>query len=161
MSMKLKHLHILILIISIVSLSFAYIAEYIMDYAPCPLCIYQRFPFLLFALVAIMGLAEKTGLTRYYIFSILSAILLAGYHTGVERGIFEMSSFCQPLVKINDNVSVEEFLKVIYSAGPIAQCNKPSLVIFGFSMTEWNLLLNVSLLFLVIIAPKINSSSST
>jgi disulfide bond formation protein DsbB len=92
-------------------------------------------------------MSGQNGLNKYYIITALFACIIAVYHTGVERGIFEMSGFCTPLVKIGDNMSVADFTKMLYgAAGPLGQCNKPALVIFAFSMTEWNLLLNFSLL---------------
>lgn len=146
MSIKLKDPYVLLLALSSVSLVFAYIVEYMMGLPACPLCIYQRFPYLILILLSIMSISGQNGLNKYYIITAIFSIFLAGYHTGVERGIFEMSGFCTPLVRISDNISVSDFTKMLYSAGPIGQCNKPALVIFGLSMTEWNLILNLFLL---------------
>jgi disulfide bond formation protein DsbB len=146
MSIKLKDPYILLLILSSGSLAFAFVAEYIFGLAPCPLCMYQRFPFMILIILSIISASGHNGLGKYYIITAIFACYIAGYHTGVERGIFEMSSICTPLVKISDSMSVADFKQMLYSAGPIAQCNKPSLVIFKLSLTEWNLLLNLVLL---------------
>lgn len=136
----------LILILSVFGLCFAFFVEYIMQLAPCPLCVYQRFPYLVLIMLSIISLInERTDYTKYYVLIILSSILLAGYHTGVERGIFELSSMCKPLVSISSNTPIEEFTKMLYSE-PIATCSKPALVILNLSMTEWNLILNITLL---------------
>ena len=82
---------------------------------------------------------------KYYISTILAAIVLAAYHTSIEWGIFEPSSLCKPLVYIDADFSVSDFKKMLYSQ-KIGTCSKPALVIFGLSMTEWNLLLNLVLL---------------
>ena len=145
MSMKLKNQYILLLLISAASLSFAYIVEYIMHLAACPLCIYQRFPYLIFITLSIIAASSEKNYDHYFIITAIFACILAGYHTGIERGIFELSPFCTPLVSVTDNLSVEDFTKMLYNE-QIGTCNKPALVIFGLSMTEWNLLLNLVLL---------------
>ena len=146
MSIKLKDPYILLLLLSSFGLAFAYVVEYVMKLPACPLCIYQRFPYLILIVLSIISMSGQNGLGKYYIATAIFAIFLATYHTGVERGIFEMSGFCKPLVKISDNMSVSDFTKMLYSSGPLGQCNKPALVIFGLSMTEWNLILNLFLL---------------
>lgn len=146
MSIKLKDPYVALLLFSSSGLVFAYIVEYIMELPVCPLCIYQRFPYLILIVLSIISISGQSKLNKYYIITIVLAIFLASYHTGVERGIFEISGFCKPLVKINNNMSVSDFTKMLYSAGGIGQCNKPALVIFGLSMTEWNLLFNLFLL---------------
>ena len=145
MSIKVKNLYPCILLLSASSLAFAYFVEYIMHLAACPLCIYQRFPYLIFILLSLISMGDSKDYNRYFIITALVAILLAGYHTGVERGIFELSSLCTPLVSVTDNLSVSDFKKMLYSQ-QLGMCNKPALVIFGLSMTEWNLLLNLILL---------------
>lgn len=146
MSIKLKDPYTLLLLFTSFGLVFAYIVEYIMGLPVCPLCIYQRFPYLILIVLSIISISGQSKLNKYYIITIVLAIFLASYHTGVERGIFEMSGFCKPLVKISNNMSVSDFTKMLYSAGDIGQCNKPALVILGLSMTEWNLLFNLFLL---------------
>jgi disulfide bond formation protein DsbB len=137
--------YFLLLILSSGSLAFAYFVEYIIHLSACPLCIYQRFPYLVFITLSIISLSSEKNYIKYYIFTAIIAICLAGYHTGVERGIFELSSLCKPLVSISDSTSTEDFVKLLYNK-PIATCEKPALVILGLSMTEWNLLLNLGLL---------------
>ena len=133
------------LALSSVSLLFAFFVEYIMNLAACPLCIYQRFPYLIFIMLSLMAFSGQKNCNKYFIITALCACLLAGYHTGIERGVFELSGFCTPLVSITDNLSAADFKKILYNQ-QIGMCNKPALVIFGLSMTEWNLLLNLCLL---------------
>ena len=145
MSINLKNTHVIMIAISVISLLAAYLAEYIFLLAPCPLCVYQRFPYLIFIMLGIISLSSQYSYRKYYITVAIIAIVIAFYHTGIERGVFELSSFCKPLVSVSDNISVADFKKMLYHK-EIALCNKPALVIFGLSMTEWNLLLNIFLL---------------
>jgi|GEM_PF-933451 len=149
MSTKLKNPYILLLLLSTISLYCAYFVEHVMHLAACPLCIYQRFPYLIFIMLSLISLSSTQNYSKYYIITAICAVLLAGYHTGIERGIFELSSFCKPLISITDKVSVNDFKKMLYSE-QIGMCNKPALVVFGFSMTEWNLFLNIALLIMFV-----------
>ena len=143
--MQAKNPYILLILLSSFCLVSAYFVEYIMQLAACPLCIYQRFPYLIFIMLGLIGSAGQYSCRTYYITVTIIAIIIAFYHTGIERGIFELSSFCKPLVSVSKNISVADFKELLYSK-EIALCNKPALVIFGLSMTEWNLLLNIVLL---------------
>ncbi|MBM3467237.1 MAG: disulfide bond formation protein B [Alphaproteobacteria bacterium] len=139
--------YILLLLLASFCLFSAYFVEYIMQLAACPLCIYQRFPYLIFIFISIIAVAGKEyeKCNIYLVITVIGAIILAGYHTGIERGVFVLSSLCKPLVSVAENISVHDFTKLLYSQ-KIAMCNKPALVIFNLSMTEWNLLLNIILL---------------
>jgi len=142
----LKNPYFLLLALSVFGLLFAYFVEYIMGLAACPLCIYQRFPYLIFIMLSIISLSGGgQSYNKYYIIITLVAIMLAAYHTSIELGIFEPSALCKPLVSIDADFSVSDFKKMLYSQ-KIGTCSKPALVIFGLSMTVWNLLLNVVLL---------------
>ena len=145
--MRTKNLYILLILLSSFCLFCAYFVEYILQLAACPLCVYQRFPYLIFIFIAIIAIAEKKykSYNSYLIAAVLGAIILAGYHTGIERGIFELSSLCKPLISVTNDISVQDFTKLLYNQ-KIAMCNRPALVVFNLSMTEWNLLLNVGLL---------------
>jgi len=96
-------------------------------------------------MLSLISLSSTKNYSPYYIITAICAAMLAGYHTGIERGIFELSSFCTPLVSVTDNISVNDFKRMLYNK-QIGMCNKPALVILGLSMTEWNLLLNLALL---------------
>ncbi len=148
MSIKLKNPYILLLLLSSISLAFAYFVEYVMNIAACPLCIYQRFPYLIFIILSLISLSSATLKTKshikYYIITAFCAILLAVYHTGIEREIFQVSSFCKPLVSVTDNISADDFTKMLYN-DQIGMCNKPALMILSLSMAEWNLFLNIVL----------------
>ena len=150
MSIKLKDPYILLLVLSSFVLAVVYVVEYIMGFSICLLCIYQRFPYLILIFLSIISISGYNGLNKYYITTIVFSISLAIYHTGVERGLFEVNGFCKPLFKVGNNMLISDFTQMLYTNGLISQCNKPTFVIFCFSMTEWNLLLNLLLLIIFI-----------
>ncbi|XVN43121.1 MAG: disulfide bond formation protein B [Candidatus Rickettsia vulgarisii] len=148
-----KNLHISLVFIGIFALSLAYFVEYILRFSPCPLCIYQRFPYLFIIKISFVALIIKQ-LSKYTLFFIVlnltGACILASYHTGVERGIFAPSALCSTLVHIPKHLSIDDIKEMFYSQ-PVALCNRVAVKLFGLSMTEWNLLLNLSLLCAVLI----------
>ncbi len=139
--------YFIFLTISVFALFVAYLAEYLMHFTPCTLCIYQRFPYLILIFIAIIALSSKNYkiYNKYFLVTIIFAIIISAYHSGVELGIFELSSFCKSLISIKDNITTEDFQKMLYSKD-LPLCNKPALVVFGLSMTQWNFLFNNFLL---------------
>ncbi len=138
--------YIFILFISICSIVCSYFVEYILSLAACPLCIYQRFPYLILFMLSLIGLSSDYKLRYFYQITFLFAILLAGYHTGVENGWLEMSGLCKPLLSFESVAGVDEFKNMLYSR-QLGVCNEPVILIMGFSMAEINLVLNIILLF--------------
>lgn len=142
-------LHLGLITISIIALTTAYFAEYILHYTPCPLCVYERFPYLTLIKISLTALLIKK-LSKYslgFIFlTILSSCLLSTYHSGIERGIFEQSALCSSMIHIPKGLSIKHIKEIFYSQ-PITSCTKATLKIFDLSMTEYNLLLNLCLLF--------------
>ena len=135
-----------LIVFSTISLSFAFFVEYILGFDPCILCIYQRVPYYLLILVGVGGVVFKNYKFYLYIalFIFLGAAILAGYHTGVERGVFDPTDTCNPGFNIPDGLSADQIREMFYVA-PIATCAHAAFKIFALSMTEWNLILNIVL----------------
>jgi len=133
--------------VSIVALLSAYITEYVMKLPPCFLCMYQRYCYFLLIIFSAIGIAkmENKQIVCLIAITIFAACLIAGYHAGVERGIFRASAHCSSQVKITDDLSVSEIKDMLYDK-PVASCERAALKFIGLSMAEWNLLLNLWLL---------------
>lgn len=132
--------------LSIISISFAFFVEYVLGFDPCILCLYQRIPYYLLSLVGIAGFLSKNSKYWVYLslFIFFSSIILAAYHTGIEREWFSPTDTCNSGVKIPDGASIDEIRELFYSA-PIATCTKAAFKVVGISMTEFNLILNICL----------------
>lgn len=79
---------------SVIALGAALIAEHFFNLKPCPLCIYQRIPFAVTAILAMIGLIlsyspDRMKIVAGIIFTTalfyLGNSIIAGYHSGVER----------------------------------------------------------------------------
>ncbi|WP_375326370.1 disulfide bond formation protein B [Candidatus Tisiphia endosymbiont of Nemotelus uliginosus] len=147
-----KVLHLFLVIICISALTFAYVIEYIGGVTPCPLCIYQRFPYLFIIKISFVALIIKK-ISKYGLFfivlNLLGACILAGYHSGVERGLFQPSALCSTLIHIPKHLSINDIREMFYSQ-PIATCSRATVKFMALSMSEWNLLLNIFLLLAVL-----------
>ena len=143
-----KILHIGLIAISVIALATAYFAEYILHYTTCPLCVYERFPYLTLIKICLTALIirQLSKYTLIFIFlTLLSSCILSTYHSMVERGIVQPSSLCSSMIHFPKGLSVEHIKQMLYSQ-PITSCTKPAIKILGISMTEYNLLLNLGLL---------------
>lgn len=121
-------------------LLFAFILEFFVDLIPCPLCIVQRFFYLLIGLVAlglytgwIKGLtAWRTGL------AIIIFALLGGATALRQVWLQRTETFGDPT---RCGVSFGSFLdKVIQALGGLGNCAVVDWTFIGFSIAEWSLL---------------------
>lgn len=130
-----------ITIVSTLSLLYAFFVEYVLGFEPCILCLYQRIPYYLLIVIGIGGVVYKKH--RYFLYLALAAFLastiLAGFHTGVERGVFNPTETCNSGINIPEGLSADQIRDMFYEV-PIATCTKAAYKIFGISMTEWNFL---------------------
>jgi len=106
-------------------------------YAPCELCIEQRWPHLFAALLGTAMLLFRLPMA----FSLLGALaalatsVLGVYHSGVERHIFAGPDACtsNPV----GGLSAQDLLAQIQAA-PLVRCDEISWEIFGVTMANLN-----------------------
>ena len=146
-----KNLFTLITVLSVLALAIAYFTEYVLDFAPCPLCLYQRIPYFVIIIFSTLALIYKKfyklGLT-VIILSLISSIVISAYHSGVERKIFLPLDTCKNSVALKTAKNFEEYERLIENA-KTASCTEPAFTIFGLSMAEYNLIANIILLLLL------------
>jgi len=117
-----------------------------LGYAPCKLCIWQRWPHGLAvgagALVLLTGPLLIWGLA-----GALGAITTAGlgvYHTGVEQGWWEGPASCSGTGNSLDGLSGAELLS-LDAPVDIVMCDDIAWVFAGLSMASWNAILSYGL----------------
>ena len=153
----------LLLLSSIVALTGSYISQYIFDLKPCILCFYQRKPF--FAILALTSLSIvffKVINTKKIIILLCTLLLLinaliAIYHVGVERKIFQGPTTCSS-IELN-NINDLEALKAALLKTKAVRCDKPSFVFLGISMAGWNIIYCLGLLSFIISIYRKNNKS--
>lgn len=114
-----------------------------LGYAPCPLCLWQRWPHL--AAIAIGVLAvfiPRRGLLWLGALAAATSGAIGLYHTGVERGWWQGPSSCT--ASTVRGLSSGELLNQIMAA-PLIRCDEVAWQMLGLSMASWNLLASLAL----------------
>lgn len=139
--------------LSVISLAAALTAEHLYGLAPCILCIYQRIPYLIAALLATASLiiafrAERAKIAAFTIFLCTPVFLIgagiAFYHVGVEQHWW---------VSHLEGCAVEfaaaspEDLMALIDAAPAARCDEIAWAdpFFGISMAGYNIAYSLGL----------------
>jgi len=139
-----KYYFLIVFIISSIIIVSAYILEYIYNFPPCKLCIYQRIPyFLILVVCATSFLMEYRNIHFYAIFFLFfSSFLIASFHSLVERGLIEYNSGCSS--SINDFESIEDLRNHLESVA-LTKCDEIIFSIMGLSLANINSLISFSL----------------
>ncbi len=130
-------------LVALLSLCFAYFLEEAFGLTPCKLCLWQRIPYA----VALAGAVTiPLGLIRftlfYQTFAYAVGFALALYHSGGERGVWSLQA-CTGLFRPSE-MSITE-LSAKLSATPSVQCDQLRETLFGFSLSNYNLLFSALL----------------
>ena len=131
---------------SLATLLAIYFLQLFHNLPPCILCVYQRIPYWLTVCICAVG----WFLCRTNIGNQLSKVLiglsgaallvgtgLAGYHVGVEYGLWQGTKECSALGV--DATTLSELTSAILSA-PLATCADVLWSFMGLSLAGWNLL---------------------
>jgi disulfide bond formation protein DsbB len=136
---------------SVICLISAYFVEYVLGYKPCPLCLYQRAPYFLIIVISLISVTfkktYKIGLALLLI-SIFSSILISGYHSGVERKIFNELDSCKKDY-LEPTMRVEDYLNFINKKEAVS-CSDIPFKILGLSMANYNFIINIFMLYLAV-----------
>lgn len=123
----------------------AFLFQYL-GYAPCKLCLWQRWPHA--AAIAIGGLVLLLGpLVLLGIAGALSALTTAGigaYHTGVEKGWWEGPTSCSGGGDALDGMSGSDLLSLDTPTN-VVMCDEVAWALLGVSMASWNALISLIL----------------
>lgn len=116
-----------------------------LGYAPCKLCLWQRWPHgaavALGLLVLVLGPRALLGVA-----GALAALTTAGigvYHTGVERGWWEGPTTCTGGGGL-DGLSGADLLS-LDAPNNVVMCDEVAWALAGLSMASWNAVLSLAL----------------
>jgi disulfide bond formation protein DsbB len=138
----------LIFATSVAALVFALIMQYGFALEPCVLCLWQRGPFIVAALLALTACLKKPYARETQILLAACALVfvvgaaLAFFHTGVERHWWLGTSGCavQPL-----KGSAPEDLRWQLLHTDVARCDQIAWTFLGLTMANWNIPFSLSL----------------
>jgi disulfide bond formation protein DsbB len=123
-----------------------FVAQYGFNLQPCPLCLYQRLPYfgvLVVGLVA--GFGPKGQSTPIFLALIglwAISLILGGYHTGVEAGLWTFPA-CASSSQGADSIAE---LEAMIRQATVTPCDRPAFLLAGLSMADMNMALSGAML---------------
>ena len=140
--------HISLGAISLSMILFVLISEYVFGFAPCSLCLIQRYPHMLVAITSVWLIFFRThNFFLYPVNTLVMAlsIILAFYHVGVEQSIFQGPQSCSSSnLSLVSEKSTEALLKEILNTS-VVRCNEVTWSFKRLSMASWNLIISIAL----------------
>ena len=140
--------HISLGAVSLSMILFALTSEYVFGFAPCSLCLIQRYPHILVTITSVWLIFFRTqNVFLYPVNTLIMAlsIILASYHVGVEQSIFQGPQSCSSSnLSLVSEKSAEALLKEILNTS-VVRCNEVTWSFMGLSMATWNLILSIGL----------------
>jgi len=112
-------------------------------YAPCKLCLWQRWPHAAAIAIALLALAAGWRWLPWLGALAAAATGAVGvFHAGVEKAWWEGPSTCTsgPI----EGLSTDDLLNQIMAA-PLVRCDEVAWSLFGVSMAGWNAILSFAL----------------
>lgn len=133
-------------LLAVTALGGALISQYVFGMNPCPLCLYQRWPYgiiiALSLLALFMGLRKNEKASAALVFlcgwALMAGGIVAAYHVGVEQHWWK--SFLEGCT-INFD-SGKDLLKQIESTHA-ARCDEIPWSLFGISMAGYNAIISL------------------
>ena len=126
----------------------AFAFQYLGGLAPCPLCLWQRWPHAAAVLIGLAALALAAGGRAGRGLPILgagAALATAGiglYHSGIERQWWQGPDTCSsaPVAGLSPEALLDQIL-----AAPVVRCDEVAWAFAGLSMASWNAVLSLAL----------------
>ena len=140
----------IIFFISLISILSAFFIEYVLGHQPCNLCLIQRIPYGLSIILIALNYFQRKNEKFIILLLILVfcfSFVISFYHFGIEQGFFEESAVCTMKNTFNI-ISKEELLKQLQVK--TVSCKDVTFRIFGYSLTTFNIFINLILVILLI-----------
>lgn len=112
-----------------------------LGYAPCAMCLWQRYPHAVAILIGVLALSIKRYETAFAVIGALAALRTAyfgAYHTGVERGWWAGPESCT-----GDGLDTSNLLSL--DVAPIVMCDDVVWSLAGLSMASYNAIFSLGL----------------
>ena len=134
----------LLILVGVGALASAYTAQYGFGLEPCILCLYQRVPYAVVALLGAVGLMYPSRLAAVFALAMLAFAIntgIASYHVGVEQHWWASAVCGGHLVQ---NVNTADLMAAL-SHKPEKSCDQVDWTFLGISMASWNVVISLGL----------------
>lgn len=131
----------------------AFAFQHLGGLAPCPMCLWQRWPHAAAVVIGAVALIALRGVV-WPLLGALAALATAGiglYHTGVERRWWEGPDTCTsgPIGGMEPGALLDQIM-----AAPVVRCDEVAWEMFGLSMASWNAVLSLALAMIWLMAAR-------
>ena len=132
---------LLLALVSAAILLGALALQFLGGLAPCPLCIWQRWPYVALVALGLIGWRWRPrALLGIATLVLLGEAGLAAYHVGIEQGWWALPGGCIAGVTAK---SVEELKRMLAEAPPA--CDQVGFTFLGLTLAGWNLVASLAL----------------
>ena len=137
-----KKFYLIILLISASSMLSALYIEFILEFKPCRLCIYQRIPYFAAIFVSFIGFNyyKNDNILIILIIVFTLSSIISGYHFGIENSFFDELSSCTN--NSLDQLNKKELLETLGKNMPV-NCKDATFKILGVSLAAINTILSI------------------
>lgn len=115
----------------------------LLGYAPCKMCIWQRYPHVAAMVIGAVALfVPVPALLALGALAALTTAVIGGYHVGVEQGWWQGPTSCSsaPVGSMDPNALFDQIM-----AAPLVRCDDIAWELAGISMAGWNMLISLVL----------------
>lgn len=136
----------IIVFVSLGSLFVAFFGQHVLDIRPCILCIYQRIPYVVTALIAGAAAAMPISLSARRLAVALCGVVfaagaaLATYSVGVEEHWWAGAAGCEGVPTI---FSLDDLLGESATTSPLRTCDLDVWRLFGLSLAAYNAMVQI------------------
>ena len=133
---------------AIATLAGAFAFQHLGGLEPCPICIWQRWPYAAGAALAATGIVFGGARSAQILHGGALVVFLAGavlsaWHAGIEYGFWSGPATCSTAMDLGD-LSGEALLNAI-EARPLVRCDTPEWTLAGISLAGWSVLIQLAI----------------
>ncbi len=142
--------------VSIISVLSSFILEHVMGYAPCKICLYQRYGWVTLSVLSMYAILfnERVKFTKiiFLIIPIFFIVFISFYHSLLEMGLVSNYFSCQ--TKNIETKTIEDLDKLIRDTKN-TNCEISKFNIFGLTLANIGVIFSMFLLILSLITLKL------
>ena len=138
-----RSLPLFVILVGAAALAAASFAQYVGGLAPCPLCLWQRYPYgvaIALGIIALL-LADRPIAARIVLalggLAILTSGGIAVFHVGVEQHWWAGLASCSGAIDLS--LPADQLAKQLMEA-PVVRCDQVAWSLFGLSIAGYNVL---------------------
>ncbi len=133
---------------AVATLAGAFASQHLGGLEPCPLCIWQRWPYAAGAALVAAGIGFRKSRVAPFLLGTATLVFLGGaalsaWHAGIEYGFWPGPASCGAGMDLG-NLSGESLLEAL-EAKPLVRCDSPQWTLGGISLAGWSSLIQLAI----------------